>query len=195
MSPVSKTAKRSTRGLCLRCAKELGLAPVDDMMKKMGISEEDLDNISAEISELMEDEDFSPGGAPSLNLLNSFLGRGPAGGEKDAAESAEPDAGTREKTSSKKDKKEQKQAKHKYLDSYCINLTQQARDGKLDRVIGREEEIYRVVQILNRRTKNNPCLIGEPGVGKTAIAEGLASRIAAATRPQSSWTRKYTCST
>ncbi len=170
-------------GLCLRCAKELGLAPVDDMMKKMGISEEDLDNISAEISELMEDEDFSPGGAPSLNLLNSFLGRGPAGGEKDAAESAEPDAGTREKTSSKKDKKEQKQAKHKYLDSYCINLTQQARDGKLDRVIGREEEIYRVVQILNRRTKNNPCLIGEPGVGKTAIAEGLASRIAAGNAP------------
>lgn len=92
-------------GLCLRCAKELGLAPVDDMMKKMGISEEDLDNISAEISELMEDEDFSPGGAPSLNLLNSFLGRGPAGGEKDAAESAEPDAGTREKTSSKRIKR------------------------------------------------------------------------------------------
>lgn len=82
MSPVSKTAKRSTRGLCLRCAKELGLAPVDDMMKKMGISEEDLDNISAEISELMEDEDFSPGGAPSLNLLNSFLGRGPPGARR-----------------------------------------------------------------------------------------------------------------
>ena len=169
-------------GLCLRCAKEMGLAPVDDMMKKMGISDEDLDSISNEISELMEDEDFSPGGAPSLNLLNNLLGRGPAG-DQDPAEPAEPETGTREKGGSKKDRKEQKQSKHKYLDSYCINLTQQARDGKLDRVIGREEEIYRVVQILNRRTKNNPCLIGEPGVGKTAIAEGLASRIAAGNAP------------
>ena len=141
-------------GLCLRCAKEMGLAPVDDMMKKMGISDEDLDSISNEISELMEDEDFSPGGAPSLNLLNNLLGRGPAG-DQDPAEPAEPETGTREKGGSKKDRKEQKQSKHKYLDSYCINLTQQARDGKLDRVIGREEEIYRVVQILNRRTKNN----------------------------------------
>ena len=151
-------------GYCLKCAKELGLAPVDDMLSKMGISAEEFDSMSAEMMEMMGGEgDFSEGGAPSMSLLGKMMGK----------DEETPD-----------DKpKDGKKPKYKFLSQYCIDLTQRARDGKIDKVIGREEEIYRAQQILCRRTKNNPCLIGEPGVGKTAIAEGLASRIAAGNVP------------
>ena len=151
-------------GYCLKCAKELGLAPVDDMLSKMGISAEEFDSISSEMMEMMGEEgDFSEGGAQSMSLLGKMMG-------KDEAEVNEKP-------------KDGKKTKYKFLSQYCIDLTQRARDGKIDKVIGREEEIYRAQQILCRRTKNNPCLIGEPGVGKTAIAEGLASRIAAGNVP------------
>ena len=151
-------------GYCLKCAKELGLAPVDDMLSKMGISAEEFDSMSAEMMEMMGGEgDFSEGGAPSLSLLGKMMGK-----DEETAEEKPKDG---------------KKPKYKFLSQYCIDLTQRARDGKIDRVIGREEEIYRTQQILCRRTKNNPCLIGEPGVGKTAIAEGLASRIAAGNVP------------
>ncbi len=151
-------------GYCLKCAKELGLAPVDDMLSKMGISAEEFDSISSEMMEMMGEEgDFSEGGAQSMSLLGKMMG-------KDEAEVNEKP-------------KDGKKPKYKFLSQYCIDLTQRARDGKIDKVIGREEEIYRAQQILCRRTKNNPCLIGEPGVGKTAIAEGLASRIAAGNVP------------
>ena len=133
-----------SEGLCLKCAKELGLKPVDDLMNKMGLSEEDLDKMSDQMMEVM--------------------------GEKESAEGeGNPPP--------KKEKPEKGAPKYKYLENYCENLTRKAREGKMDAIIGREKEIYRVVQILNRRTKNNPCLIGEPGVGKTAIAEGIAQRI------------------
>ena len=151
-------------GYCLKCAKELGLAPVDDMLSKMGISAEEFDSMSAEMMEMMGGEgDFSEGGAPSMSLLGKMMGK-----DEETAEEKPKDG---------------KKPKYKFLSQYCIDLTQRARDGKIDRVIGREEEIYRTQQILCRRTKNNPCLIGEPGVGKTAIAEGLASRIAAGNVP------------
>ncbi len=151
-------------GYCLKCAKELGLAPVDDMLSKMGISAEEFDSISSEMMEMMGEEgDFSEGGAQSMSLLGKMMGKN----EEEVNEKP----------------KDGKKPKYKFLSQYCIDLTQRARDGKIDKVIGREEEIYRAQQILCRRTKNNPCLIGEPGVGKTAIAEGLASRIAAGNVP------------
>ncbi len=150
-------------GYCLKCAKELGLAPVDEMLSKMGITADEFDNMSSELAEMMGEEgDFSEGGAQSMSLLGKMFGK--------------EDAPQEEAPPSKDGKKKEK---YKFLSQYCIDLTARARDGKLDKVIGREEEIYRAQQILCRRTKNNPCLIGEPGVGKTAIAEGLASRIAA----------------
>ena len=155
-------------GYCLKCAKELGLAPVDEMLSKMGISADEFDNMSSELAQMMgEDGDFSEGGAQSMSLLGKMFG------EKDEA--------SEEETPKSKDGK--KKEKYRFLGQYCIDLTARAREGKLDKVIGREEEIYRAQQILCRRTKNNPCLIGEPGVGKTAIAEGLASRIAAGNVP------------
>ncbi len=154
-------------GYCLKCAKELGLAPVDEMLSKMGITADEFDTMSSELAEMMgEDGDFSEGGAQSMSLLGKMFGR------EDAPQEEAP-----------KSKDGKKKEKYKFLSQYCIDLTARARDGKLDKVIGREEEIYRAQQILCRRTKNNPCLIGEPGVGKTAIAEGLASRIAAGNVP------------
>ena len=182
---ISKIEKGEAvnEGLCLRCAKDLGLPQVNDMMRRMGITDEDLDAISDEMmhafggAESMEgmiprddEEDESEDGKtatfPFLNrLFNS------------AASSGEP-APESPRSHETKERKSDKPPKRKYLDSYCINLTERARSGKLDRLVGREQEIERVVQILNRRQKNNPCLIGEPGVGKTAIAEGLAQRIA-----------------
>ena len=187
---ISKIEKGETvnEGLCLRCAKELGLPQVNEMMRRMGITDEDLDAISDEMmhafggAESMEgliprddEEDESEDGKtatfPFLNrLFNSVTG----GSEPPAAsESARGD-----EAKETKERKSDKPPKRKYLDSYCINLTERARSGKLDQLVGREQEIERVVQILTRRQKNNPCLIGEPGVGKTAIAEGLAQRIA-----------------
>ena len=173
--------KTINEGLCLKCAKELGLPQVDDMMKRMGISDEDLATLNSEMMQAMngvENIEDLPGGEESgeeeegKTATFPFLNRLFSGGES-SKESAEEGRGER------REKKEpSKNAKRKYLENYCISLTQKAKDGKLDPVIGRGEEIERVVQILNRRQKNNPCLIGEPGVGKTAIAEGLSQRIA-----------------
>ena len=179
--------KNVNEGLCLKCAKNLGLPQVNEMMQRMGITDEDLDNISNEMMSAF-------GGAESMEGIEApdgeededgktatfpFLGRlfGGQGGDVPANTDGGADGAPRTERGKKGEKK------HKFLDSYCINLSQRARDGKLDAVIGREEEIERVVQILNRRQKNNPCLIGEPGVGKTAIAEGLAQRIAAGEVP------------
>ncbi len=178
--------KTTNEGLCLKCAKDLGLPQVDDMMKRMGISDEDLETINTEMMQAFdgveniedlpsgeesgeEEEEGKTATFPFLNRLFSS-GDAPAKGE-----SASEEGGAR--GGREKDRKDQKNGKRKYLNSYCISLTDRAREGKLDPVIGRAPEIERVVQILNRRQKNNPCLIGEPGVGKTAIAEGLAQRI------------------
>lgn len=170
--------KTVNEGLCLKCAKEMGLKPVDDMMQKMGISPEDIDNISNEIDDMMGDENFSEGGAASLGgMLGNIFANAQNPDDEAEEGTAEP-----EENDEKGDKKK-KPKKRKFLDNYCINLTQKAKDGKIDNIVGRTEEIFRVVQILNRRTKNNPCLIGEPGVGKTAIAEGLAKRIAEGNAP------------
>ena len=163
-----------SEGLCLQCAKELGIPQVKDLIDKMGISEEDFETMSNQFMEMMGDEDgFEPGGAMPFPLMNLFGGGElqeegdslPA--ETEAEEEPEPDEPDRKPG----------RKKYKYLDSYCENLCDKVREGKVDRIIGRESEIYRALQILNRRTKNNPCLIGEPGVGKTAIAEGIAQRL------------------
>ena len=189
ISRQNEKGEMVNEGLCLKCAAQLGLPQVEEMMKKMGISPEDLENINnemmqafggaEELSDMTEaqdddgDDDEESGKTATFPFLNRLFGSSNPPAEKSDAPSG------REETP--KGRKADK--KHKYLDSYCINLSQRARDGKLDAVIGREEEIQRVVQILNRRQKNNPCLIGEPGVGKTAIAEGLAQRIAAGDVP------------
>jgi len=174
-------------GLCLKCAKELGIKPVDDIMKKMGISEEDLDALSGEMIEAFggaeslpgldgEPEEEDAGNMATFPFLNKLFGGGPPG------ERPFPGGPPNGNAPNGKEK-ENRAKKRKFLESYCISLTDKAREGKLDRIIGREEELARVVQILNRRQKNNPCLIGEPGVGKTAIAEGLALRINAGDVP------------
>ncbi|MDP4153658.1 MAG: AAA family ATPase, partial [Bacillota bacterium] len=158
--------KTTNEGLCLQCASELGIKPVNDIMKNMGITKDDLDATENEIMEMMQgDEDFEVGGTQAFPFLQNIFGQGQNG--TGAAEQQKNTA-----------TKPQNEKKRKFLDAYCINLTDKARVGTIDRIIGREKELYRVIQILNRRTKNNPCLIGEPGVGKTAIAEGLALRIA-----------------
>ncbi len=165
-------------GLCLKCAKELGIKPVNDMMQKMGLSDEDLDGISTDMMEAFRgmedpnalaemsggDEDEDEGKTATFPFLSKLFG----GAEQAQQQGQEEHPGK---------KAEQRQHKRKFLNTYCISLTDKAKEGKLDHIVGREKEIERVVQILNRRQKNNPCLIGEPGVGKTAIAEGLAQRI------------------
>ena len=183
--------KTVNEGLCLRCAKELGLKPVSDLMDKMGISDDDLDNMSDQMIEMFGGEDgesgFEMGGAQSLPFLQSIFG-GDANNaivpKKEEASDADKDLISptiRERPRDRKKKAPEK--KYKYLDAYCENLSRKAEEGKIDRIIGRDREIYRVLQILNRRTKNNPCLIGEPGVGKTAIAEGIAQRLASGDVP------------
>ena len=175
--------KSVSEGLCLKCANELGLKPVQDLMEKMGITEEDLDSMNTEMMGMLQemegmdlpmttedpDED-TDGQTATFPFLNKLFG-GPM-----AQPPQDPDF-AHTKSEGKDRRKEKKDHGRKFLDSYCISLTRRAKAGELDRLVGREVEIERVIQILNRRQKNNPCLIGEPGVGKTAIAEGLASRI------------------
>lgn len=162
-------------GLCWSCAKDLGLPQITSMMESMGISEEDVDQMSNQLMEMADGDSFELGGAETMpNLLQSLFGNKMTPAEKDAANQTKEKKGTKE---TKKEATKNKNEKRKFLDSYCTNICEKAREGKLDNIIGRDNEIYRVVQILSRRTKNNPCLIGEPGVGKTAIAEGIAQRI------------------
>ena len=188
ISRMNEKGEPVNEGLCLKCAAQLGLPQVEDMMKRMGITPDDLENLNSEMMQAFGgaeelgdvaqanedgDEDEESGKTATFPFLNRLFG----GNNNPPAEKGE----TPQRETGKEPRKGEK--KHKYLDNYCINLSRRAREGKLDAVIGREEEIQRVVQILNRRQKNNPCLIGEPGVGKTAIAEGLAQRIAAGEVP------------
>ena len=181
--------KPKQEGLCIKCAKELGIKPVDDMIAKMGLSDDDIEAMNDEVQNFMESSDGSlpdlfggededgddgtpdgedkPGSqTPSLNfsrlMRDGLLKMQGAAGKRPNGKDAKAAA--------------QKAKERKYLDAYCTNLTARAREGKLDRIVGRERDLARVIQILCRRQKNNPCLIGEPGVGKTAIAEALAQR-------------------
>ena len=170
-------------GFCLKCARSLGIPQIDMAVKQMGFSEEDLDNLSDEMSSMFgqnelaegQEDDERESRTATFPMLNQLFNQMNPGKNNLPAKKEEP-AGEQENTKKKTNK-------HKFLDSYCMDLTGRARDGKLDKVIGRDVETERVIQILNRRQKNNPCLIGEPGVGKTAIAEGLAQRIAAGDVP------------
>ena len=183
--------KTVNEGLCLKCAKEMGIKPVDDMIERMGLSEDDLENLNGEMTEAMNglesllsqghdaedgsEDDEADSQTATFPFLNKLFG---AAGQGQDNTPAVPEPEKTERRQRSGDKPNPKNKKHKFLDTYCQHLTQKARDGRLDRIIGREEETERVIQILNRRQKNNPCLIGEPGVGKTAIAEGLAQKIA-----------------
>ena len=160
---------KKNEGLCLVCAKELGISQVDDYMKAMGISDDDLEAMSNQLMEASDGDDFEPGGT---NFLSNLFG-GDAANLFSNLAGGMPKATDEDGENKPKDKKK----KLKFLNNYCTNLTQKAREGKLDNVVGRDKEISRVIHILSRRQKNNPCLIGEPGVGKTAIAEGIAQRI------------------
>ncbi|MCI5809041.1 MAG: ATP-dependent Clp protease ATP-binding subunit [Oscillospiraceae bacterium] len=184
-----ENGKTINEGLCLQCARELGIGPVNELMEKMGITDDEIENMNDQLMGMMDengeemdmeqepdDPDFVPGGAQTFPFLQNMFGKMNAQPERDQ--------GASERKKRHADAKEKKAPKRKFLETYCSDLTQKARDNQLDRIIGRDEEIYRVVQILNRRTKNNPCLIGEPGVGKTAIAEGIAQRIAQGAVPQ-----------
>ncbi len=165
---------RHTQGYCLVCAKELGIKPVNDIMEKMGITEDQLEAMSESMTGLMnlpEENGFEPGGA--VPFPSEILGQFGMNAGGDGAFPGGAPQGPRPGTGGAP-----KKPKRKHIPAYCTELTERARTGKLDRIVGREREIERVVQILSRRTKNNPCLIGEPGVGKTAVAEGLAIRIA-----------------
>ncbi len=171
--------KSTPEGLCLNCAKELNIGPISQMMDKMGLSSEDFESINEQLNEFMSgnynsDEDFENGGAATFPFMQGMFGNMDGFMPSDAQQDVQEDT----KETGKDKKKEKKKSSRKNLRNYCTDLTQRARENKIDRIIGREEEIYRTIQILCRRTKNNPCLIGEPGVGKTAIAEGLALRIA-----------------
>ena len=173
---TKETAGKATQeGYCIKCAKEIGLKPVDDILKQMGISDEDLENMTGELDALLPTEfdgEEDEGRAPAIDL-NAVFGEQKPAEQKPAGDGKAPG----------KKQPEGKKPKHKCLDAFCIDLTSRAREGKLDRIIGRDTELERVIQILSRRQKNNPCLIGEPGVGKTAVAEALALRIAAGNVP------------
>ena len=171
-----ENGQTKNEGLCLKCARELHIKPVDDVIEKLGISDEDLDSLSGDMmnalsgaEELLPTDDEGGDDDDGKTATFPFLNRLFGGPKPDVAQGAAPKS---------EGKDAPRGGKHKFLDNYCIDLTQRAREGKLDTMIGRAEELERVIQILNRRQKNNPCLIGEPGVGKTAIAEGLAQRIA-----------------
>ena len=177
--------KTTQEGFCLKCASELNIGPIKQMMEKMGITEDDLDAVSKQFSEMMNDMDgFQPGGAGTLPFLQNLMNHSDDGEEPDVAlDEHAADTDEDDEEPDKKGSKKKKKSKRRFLSQFCTDLTQNARDGKIDAIIGRDTEIYRTIQILCRRTKNNPCLIGEPGVGKTAIAEGLALKIAAGDVP------------
>ena len=194
---ITKVENGETKneGLCLKCARELHIKPVDDVINRMGLSDEDLDSLSSEMMDALggpealsdtgdgaDDED--EGKTATFPFLNRLFGGG-SGPNLPARQDGPVQEGSASAQSGPQQPPQgaPQRGKRKFLDTYCINLTDRAREGKLDSMIGREEELERVIQILNRRQKNNPCLIGEPGVGKTAIAEGLAQRIAAGTVP------------
>ena len=189
-----ENGQTNNEGYCLKCARELGIKPVDDMISRMGLSDEDLDNLNGEMLDTMngleglisgaqnrddepeeDEDDENASQTATFPFLNKLFGNA---GNNNPGEALSPQKEEPRQNPPRGDKPNgQKNKKRKFLDTYCQNLTQKARDGKLDRIVGRDVETERVVQILNRRQKNNPCLIGEPGVGKTAIAEGLAQRI------------------
>ena len=175
----------TNEGFCLKCARSLGIPQIDAAVRQMGFSEEDLDNLSDEMSNMFgqnemdneDDQDERESRTATFPMINQLFNQMNPGKSNLPAKQEQPQEEEQQGSGKKKNKK------HKFLDSYCMDLTGRAKDGKLDKVIGRDEETERVIQILNRRQKNNPCLIGEPGVGKTAIAEGLAQRIAAGDVP------------
>ena len=168
------------QGLCLVCAKEMGVKPINDMLEKMNITDDDIEQLSEQFSDIMsmgengDDEGFDLGTAPAFPFLNNIFG-----GSAPKSESGDSAKGEKGKDSKKGNDKKRK----RHLETYCTNLNDRAKRGELDVIVGRDDELYRTIQILSRRTKNNPCLIGEPGVGKTAIAEGLAMKIADGTAP------------
>ena len=173
-----ENGEMKNKGLCLKCAQDLDIPQVREVMDKMGLNEEDLEAMNAQMTDLMEkdpeelDGDFEVGGAQPFPFLQNLFGNQPDRPAKDTP------------PQERKPREEKKRrGKRKFLDNFCENLTEKAKNGKIDRIVGRDKEIYRMVQILNRRTKNNPCLIGEPGVGKTAIAEGIAQRLASGDVP------------
>ncbi len=180
---ISDTASpgAAPQGLCLVCAKNAGIKPIDDMLKKMNISDEDIEQMSDQFMDIMalneesDDDSFALGTAPAFPFLNNIFGSGVPMDSEDKEKD--------EKSDEKKEKDKQKKKKRRFIDMYCTNLTEKAREGMLDAVIGRSDELSRAIQILSRRSKNNPCLIGEPGVGKTAIAEGLALMIVSGEAP------------
>lgn len=174
--------KTTQEGLCIKCAMDMNIGPIKDMMSKMGITEEDIDAINEQFSALEEDGAFENGGASTLPFLQGLFGDSAPAKKDDDDDVDLPaelvDENDKDKGKKKDKKASKKNSQRKFLELYCTDLTRKAREGKIDRIIGRQDEIARVTQILCRRTKNNPCLIGEPGVGKTAIAEGLALAIA-----------------
>ena len=191
--------KSINEGLCIKCAKEMNIKPVTDLLDKMGITDEQLDAMDDQMAGLMDTfgDSFDMGGAQSMPFMQMFNmpQMGMDGEDEDAAldfynqdemsHEEDSQSSQTEKKMSSREKKERdrEKKKYKFLSAHCENLTQKAKDGKIDRIVGRDQEIERVIQILNRRTKNNPCLIGEPGVGKTAIAEGIAQKLADGTVP------------
>ena len=191
--------KSINEGLCIKCAKEMNIKPVTDLLDKMGITDEQLDAMDDQMAGLMDTfgDSFDMGGAQSMPFMQMFNmpQMGMDGEDEDAAldfynqdemsDEEDSQSSQTEKKISSREKKERdrEKKKYKFLSAHCENLTQKAKNGKIDRIVGRDQEIERVIQILNRRTKNNPCLIGEPGVGKTAIAEGIAQKLADGTVP------------
>ncbi|MBQ8883199.1 MAG: ATP-dependent Clp protease ATP-binding subunit [Oscillospiraceae bacterium] len=171
--------EKKNEGYCLQCARELGISQVDEMLKSTGLTDEEIENMTGQLMDITDGEDFELGGSGTMpNFLNSIFG---GISDKDSESGDSPANIFEGLMGGKKDKSKDKDKKKKlkFLTNYCTNLTEKAREGKLDNIIGRDKEIERVVQILSRRQKNNPCLIGEPGVGKTAIAEGIAQKIVA----------------
>ena len=191
MDPNNKDGA-TQEGLCLKCARQLGIKPLDQMMEQMGLNDDTIDMLSSEINSLEDLGALMPAGpdVEDEDMSDEEAMADAADEDAEDGEDAQPPAfpfpflRTEKKNDASSDKKDKdKKKKRKYLDTYCDDLTRKAREGRLDRIIGREQETDRVIQILNRRQKNNPCLIGEPGVGKTAVAEGLAMRIAAGNVP------------